>query len=70
MSKGKVETVKVELEVPKPVYEFYEAYAHFMREDLKKLLEEELVSAAGSILNLFEDASYLKKAYGLEKWVK
>jgi len=64
--------VEVTLRLPKPVVEFYEAYAHFAKEEVSDMLTEIIVKDVAHILDDFPAICELKgfvKRYGLEQYV-
>ena len=68
---SKQETVKVDLNLPKPVYEFYVALARFLKKDVTQLLVD---AAIGDIKWFLDDTAKMSdplvEAYGLEEFVQ
>ena len=77
---SKRETVKVEVEISKNLYEFAKAYATFLKMPLEELLSNELEASISSLIvadNVGQPVltpEEMAKRYGLEeylpKWMK
>ena len=68
---SKQETMKVDLNLPKAVYEFYVALAQFHKKNVNQLLVD---AAIGDIKWVLDDSAKMSEdlveAYGLEEFVQ